>query len=109
MSEFVDYLAELFEGFGAVRSRRMFGGYGLYHRDVMFALVSDDVLYLKADDALAELFETRGLPPFQYPKGDRIVALSYYEAPPELFDDPDAAATWARRAYAAAVAAKQRR
>jgi DNA transformation protein len=87
----------------------MFGGYGLYHRDVMFALVSDDILYLKADDALARVFEARGLVPFQYQKGDKVIAMSYYEAPPELFDAPEEAATWARRAYRAAVAVKEQR
>ena len=29
MSDFVNYLAEVFQSFGAIRSRKMFGGYGV--------------------------------------------------------------------------------
>ena len=50
MSEFVEYLNEVFAEFGAIQSKKMFGGYGIYHDGVMFALVSDDTLYLKADE-----------------------------------------------------------
>ena len=35
------------------RSKRMFGGVGLYAGDLFFALIAGDVLYLKADDSTA--------------------------------------------------------
>ncbi len=35
-------------GFGPVAVKRMFGGAGIYRDGLMFALVADDVLYLKA-------------------------------------------------------------
>jgi len=44
----------------------MFGGYGLYQNDLMFAIVADDVLYLKSDDAIQPEFMARGLKPFTY-------------------------------------------
>jgi DNA transformation protein len=47
MSEFTDYLHEVFEDFGAIRVRRMFGGEGVYHQGLMFALVANERLYLK--------------------------------------------------------------
>jgi DNA transformation protein len=50
MSELIAYLPEVFELFGPVTIRKMFGGYGVYHDGLMFALVADDTLYLKADD-----------------------------------------------------------
>jgi len=49
MSEFVEYLNEVFADFGVIRYRKMFGGYGIYHNDLMFGLVADDQLYLKTD------------------------------------------------------------
>lgn len=106
MSEFVDHLHEVFRDFGSIGVRRMFGGYGIYHGGVMFALVSDEVLYLKADDATAAFFESRGLGRFQYRKSGAVVSLSYFEAPEEIFDDPEAALEWARRAYDAALRAR---
>ncbi len=57
MSEFVDYLKEVFEQFGQIRARKMFGGYGIYHDGVMFGLVADDTLYLKADENTAPYFK----------------------------------------------------
>ncbi len=108
MSEFVDYLLEVFEPFGPVRARRMFGGHGLYHRDVMFALVADDRLYLKCDATTVEQFRARELEPFQYLKAGKWVQLSYYAAPEEIFDDPETAVHWARLACDAALRARSK-
>ncbi len=109
MSEFLDYLDEVFERFGPIRVRRMFGGYGVYHDELMFALVAANVLYLKADAQTAKLFEEKGLRRFEYVKRGKTVELSYYAAPEELFDDPDVARTWAARAYEAAVRSGSRK
>ncbi len=107
MSEYTDYLEDVFAAFGPIEARRMFGGHGIYHRGLMFALVADDVLYLKADAETAKHFEHRGLAPFRYAKQGRQVSLSYYTAPAEIFDDPVQAKLWAARAYEAAVRARK--
>jgi DNA transformation protein len=109
MSEFVAYLDEVFELFGPISARRMFGGYGIYHEGVMFGLVADDTLYLKADDATRARFDERDLPPFQYDKNGKMVAMSYFLAPEELYEDRDVAREWATCAYQAAVQAKRKR
>jgi hypothetical protein len=44
-----DDIRELFSVFGPVEVRPMFGGAGIYAEGRMFALVSDGVIYLKAD------------------------------------------------------------
>ena len=106
MSEYVEYLADALQGFGSVRIRKMFGGYGVFHDSIMFALVADDTLYLKADAESAPRFESRGLKPFQYPKGKRLVTMSYFMAPEEVLDDPVELWDWARIAYAAALRAR---
>lgn len=107
MSEFVDHLSEVFARFGPIRARRMFGGYGVYHDDLMFALVADDVLYLKADERTAALFAEQGLPPFEYEKAGKRMQMSYYMAPEEIFDDPDLAREWAVRAFEAALRSRK--
>lgn len=84
-------------------ARKMFGGYGLYHEGLMFALVADDTLYLKADADTVGDYTARGLGPFEYRKGGRIVKMSYFLAPAEILEDRDEAARWARRAYEAAL------
>lgn len=107
MSEFVAYLTEVFQNFGAVQTRKMFGGYGLYHDGVMFGLVADDTLYLKADVTVAHFFEAKGLGQFEYEKGAKQIKMSYYLAPEEIFDDREEAALWAHRSYAVALRTKK--
>ncbi|HNP60470.1 MAG TPA: TfoX/Sxy family protein [Nitrospirales bacterium] len=107
MSEYVEFLKEVFEEFGPIHPRRMFGGYGLFHKGLMFGLVADDVLYLKADETLSPFFEERELEPFQYKKHGKTFTMSYYMAPEEIFEDTAEAKGWALRSYEAAVRAKK--
>ncbi len=81
----------------------MFGGYGIYLDDLMFALVADGTLYLKADKNSSNLFEDKGLPPFEYNKQGTLVKMSYYLAPEEIYEDPDVALKWGRLAVDAAL------
>jgi DNA transformation protein len=102
MSDFIPFVQELLEAWGPVTARRMFGGHGLYHEGLMFAIVMDNRLYLKADDQNRPDFETLGLTPFTYPMKGRDVALSYWSAPDAIFDEPAEAVRWARSAWEAA-------
>ena len=62
---FVDFVLEQLDPLGPIVSKRMFGGVGLYAGDLFFALVSRDVLYLKADDDTRGRREAAGARPFQ--------------------------------------------
>ncbi len=98
-----EHIRELFREFGDVRLRRMFGGAGLYADGVMFALLSDDLIYLKADAVTAADFERENCAPFQYDtKTGRRAVMSYWRLPERLYDDADELAQWARRALAVA-------
>ena len=88
-----------------LRSRPMFGGVGLYDGDAFFGLVDDDVLYFKVDDATRARYQGRGMRPFQ--PGGEGPSMSYYSVPPELVDDVEALAEWAREAADAARRAKK--
>ncbi|WP_372982678.1 TfoX/Sxy family protein [Marinobacter sediminum] len=106
-SEFVKNLNDVFALFGAVEARRMFGGYGIYHDGLMFALVADDVLYLKVDDSTSGEFVELGLQQFEYEKNGKVMRMSYYAAPEEIFDDLEQAREWAEKAYGAASRARK--
>jgi DNA transformation protein len=96
------FLQDLLAGFGPVSIRAMFSGAGVYADGVMFAILVDDTLYLKADEALGRDFAAEGKGPFIYRARGRQVAMRYYEVPERLLDDPDELALWARRAHAIA-------
>jgi len=93
----------MFAAFGAISVRRMFGGAGLYAGGVMFGLVSDGQIYLRADAATVAAFEREGSTPFEYgTKAGKRAVMSYWRLPDRLYDDPDDLAQWAKRALAAA-------
>lgn len=107
---FLTYVLEQLEGLGRVRSRRMFGGIGLYCDDLFFALIDDDTLYLKADDSTRAEFVARGLRPFQPIRDKPEYSMRYYEAPPDALDDAELLVDWARKAVrVATVTHKARR
>lgn len=102
------YVEELLGPLGPVSIKRMFGGAGVYAGEVMFALIADDQLYLKVDDALKNALAKEGSAPFTYQKKDGEQAvMSYYALPESAVDDPAEASSWARRALDVALKAKR--
>ncbi|MDT7786009.1 MAG: transformation protein [Gemmatimonadales bacterium] len=84
----------------------MFGGVGVYAGEVFFALLDDDTLYFKVDDATRPEFEDRGMTPFR-PYGEDGEAMHYYEVPADVLEDPEALGTWVGAAIAVAKRAKR--
>ncbi len=110
MSEYLDYLMELFEQIDGVEPRRMFGGHGIFKQGLMFALIADDTLYFKVDEQTRGDYESRGLTPFTYARQGKQVALSsYYLAPAEALDDPDSLREFAVPAFEAALRADRKK
>lgn len=105
MSDFIPFVQELLDSWGTVSARRMFGGHGLYHEGLMFAIVMNQQLFLKVDEVNRPDFEALGLTPFTYPMKGKDVALSYWSAPDAIFDEPTEALLWARSAWDAAARA----
>ena len=108
-ANFATYTVELLGAAGRVTARRMFGGYGLYCDGVMFALIAEDVLYLKADDVNRPDLERVGSAPFTYEARGRRTIIAYWRAPDEAMESRELMAPWARSALAAALRAKAAR
>jgi DNA transformation protein len=109
-SEFVDHVIETMRTFGPVEAKSMFGGWGLYHRGVFFALIASDTLCFKVDDGNRKRFEAEGLEPFVFGMKDgRNLVMSYHRAPAEALESPEVMAEWARLGYAAALRARKAR
>ena len=102
--DFAAYVEELFAPLGPVRIKSMFGGAGVYADELMFAIIADDVLYLRVDGETEARFRDAGSEPFLYKARDgRDMAMSYWRAPDEALDSPDEAAPWARLSIEAAL------
>ena len=109
-SALVEHLTDVLRPLGGVAARRMFGGAGLFRDGVMFALISDEVLYLKADATTIPAFEAEDLGPFTYgTKNGKRVLTSYWRAPERLLDDDDEMRDWCRRAADVAAQAARKK
>ncbi len=103
---FLELVREQLAPLGHITIRKMFGGASLYCDGTIFALVDDDVLYLKADDSTKERYEAQGLKPFTYDGQTGPVSMSYWRAPERLYDEADDMIEWVREAISVAAKAK---
>lgn len=103
---YVDYVRDLFSRFGSVDIKRMFGGAGIYADGVMFALIDDDMVYIRTDADFAAELKAQGCRPWVYSmkRDGEVRDMGYWSLPEAAADDPDEAAGFARRALAAAKA-----
>lgn len=109
MSAFVTHLTELMRPWAQVTARRMFGGHGLYRDGLMFALVADEMLYLKIDAATRPTFAAAGCRPFVYDGKGKPIEMSYWSVPAECLESAAAMGPWCLLAYAAALRAPSAR
>ena len=95
--EFAAYCVELLGSAGGARSRRMFGGHGLYIDDLFVAIVVGERLYLKADDESRARFEEAGCQPFIYDAKGKPMTMSYYSVPDEAMESRELMQPWGGR------------
>lgn len=80
-----DRLAEL----GAIRVKKMFGGYGVFEEDKMFALIdSSGRIFFKVDDTNRARFEDAG--------SEKHARMPYFSVPEEVLGEDDLFGEWAR-------------
>ncbi len=98
-----EFVRELLEGLGEIRIRRMFGAAGVYFDDLFFAIIDDDILYLRAEEADRPAYQAAGSRQFTYAMNDGVIqSMAYWSLPDSAADDPDEAVMWARKAIEAA-------
>ena len=103
---FVTHCAELLAPLGAVRVKRMFGGWGLYADEVFIAIIGGDRLFLKTSAETRSAFEAAGCEPFVFDSKTGSIAMGYWSAPADAMDSPALMTPWARLALQAALAAR---
>jgi DNA transformation protein len=107
--EFVSYVVELLQSIGPVRAKGMFGGYGIFLEELMFGLVADSTLYLKADKETENEFKEKGLEAFTYTKKGKEFKMSYYQASEEALEKREEMNSWATKAYQTALRAASKK
>jgi DNA transformation protein len=92
--EFRDFVLDQLARIPQLRSKRMFGGVGLYSGDSFFGIVAADELFFKVDVSNRSAYEAARSEPFR-PVLNRPVSMSYWRVPIEVLEDPGELATWA--------------
>lgn len=96
-----------------VEAKAMMGGYVLYSNGKVFAIVDDDILWLKGNEALREWYESRGAKQFSYMKlskdgGERKVQkMHFYSVPEEVLEDREQMSEWIDTALSVATLPKR--
>jgi DNA transformation protein and related proteins len=102
-----DFVLEQLGRVTPVTGKSMFGGVGIYAQGLFFALIAEDRLYFKVNDATRPDFERLGMEPFR-PYGEDS-AMGYYEVPADVVEDVAQLESWERKAIDVAVQAKRRK
>ena len=88
-------LKALFEPFGPVTVRRMFGGAGVYAEGLCFAIESNGEVFLKADALSQPSFSAAGSAPFTYAMKGKPRSMSFWRLPEIAHDEADELRRWA--------------
>ena len=102
-----DEIADFFQAFGPVTSRKMFGGTCIYHDGLIFALEAYGEVLLKADALSAPEFAAAGARQFVYEGKGKVVAMPYWTVPEDAIDDEEERLVWLRKAYEAALRSRK--
>lgn len=95
------WIEEALAPLGALRKRRMMGGWTLYLDGTVFAIVDDGELWFKADAASDAAWDAAGCPRFTYAMGGKTGTMNYRRAPSDVYDDGEALRDWAALALEA--------
>ena len=101
------YIIEQLGAVPALSTRRMFGGVGLYSDEWFFALIDDDVLFFKVDDANRDDYVSRGMKAFMPIPGK--ASFGYYQVPADVIEEAEELTRWARRSVEVAQRAGQKK
>ena len=107
-AEYTEYVLEMLEPIGPVRTGRFFGGAGIFSGSVQFAMIMGNSLYLVVNDSTRPKYKRAGMAPFSYrTRKGRIQVRKYYEVPEDVLTDPEQLRLWAEESRRIAANGKK--
>lgn len=86
-----------------VSYRRIFAGIGLYHQHYLFAIMADDRLYFRVDEASRQPYLDRAMAALR-PRGAGSSVSHFYQLPEAVLEDSSELLFWMRAAVEASQA-----
>ncbi len=100
--EYLEYVMDQLDSMGPITSKNMFGGAGIYHDDIFFALIANDTLYFKVDDSNRPDYEAAAMVPFK-PRVNKPYTMQYYQVPIDILENDEKLKVWAYKALDVAI------
>ena len=101
-----DEVVAMLDGLPGLRSKGMFGGYGLWAEEgLFFGIVDDGRVYFRTDGETRPAYDARDSTGFRYAAGEPP-SDTYRSVPPDVLADPAELTGWAERAIDASRRAK---
>lgn len=98
------WVQETLEPVGAVTMRKMMGGATLYLDGIVFAILDEGEIWLKADAESDAIWDAEGCEKFSVTfKDGKVGTMNYRRAPQDVYDDPEAIRRWAALAVEAGL------
>ena len=92
-SELEAILMQNIESIKGLSSKKMFGGYGIFHENKMFGIVSaKSEIFFKANEDTKATHESEG--------GVRHSRMSYYSVPEKILHQKKTLTVWAKKSIA---------
>ena len=105
--EFVVHIKDLLADVPSLRVRAMFGGHGIFREGLMIALLSDDLLYFRANGDRGEALRLKGSAQFMPKVRGCNLSMPYYRAPDDALEDPELTNSLAGASFADALRSDQ--
>jgi len=104
---FKEFVLDQLSALPEVRARAMFGAHGLYSGESFFGILDEGRLFFKTDARSQADYTARGMGPFTYESKGKMMTMSYHEVPPDVLEQPQELAEWARKAIGVAANSKK--
>lgn len=96
---FLEKVLEKLEPLGHIKSRAMFGGYGIYYKEVIFAIIAENELYFRVDEKTRKEFEQYSSHPFVYEGKKKPIEMPYMTLPDAVFNNKAQLKAFVEQAY----------
>lgn len=85
-----ELLVDKLQMIGAISTKKMFGGHGIFHEGKMFGIIdSKGTAFLKGDDTSREIYEEK--------RANKHGKMPYYSIPEAILNNQDIFMQWAKK------------
>ena len=89
-AEYLNFVLDKLAPIGAIGSRAMFAGYGIFDQGLMFASISQDTLCFKVNESNRDVYKQARSRPFPH-------GISYWEVPANMLEEDAELHEWANK------------